>query len=196
MILSFGGWEATAFDPTTVGGRESRETVVDGETPRGRLPLKRANWLTSRLLGGHCHTLPMSLVLDLPYVLFLYIHYYILSIDDFACRNDMQSFLNRPWNPSCIGDFEGESGRSHRRRRLSAAPSVEAFAVPNGAGGVGVPGWAVCGLVGMLLGVAVLRFSTPARMPRWHLALLLWDTWAEEGHGTWEVRVFWWPSAA
>ncbi|CAK9014242.1 unnamed protein product [Durusdinium trenchii] len=50
----------------------------------------------------------------------------------------------------------------------------EAFAVPNGAGGVGVPGWAVCGLVGMLLGVAVLRFSTPARMPRWHLALLLW----------------------
>ena len=33
------------------------------------------------------------------------------------------------------------------------------------------------GFLGMVLGVAVLRFSTPARQPRWHLALLLWELW-------------------
>lgn len=46
----------------------------------------------------------------------------------------------------------------------------EAFDVPPAK----VPGWAICGFLGMVLGVAVLRFSTPARQPRWHLALLLW----------------------
>jgi len=46
----------------------------------------------------------------------------------------------------------------------------EAFDVPPAK----VPGWAVCGFLGMLLGVAMLRFSTPSRQPRWHLALLLW----------------------
>lgn len=28
--------------------------------------------------------------------------------------------------------------------------------------------------------------------PCWHLALLLWDAWAEErDHGTWDVRAYW-----